>query len=203
MCTTAFPRLSSTLLVSRSPSTSDSVVGVLSTLGVTTRSRVLQTTHGSHVSDVLRICVNQVSTSRTHDHCAKKEYLIAQSSQASHKAHHDLIRRKSIHRKMSMFGPNSSPSQHERQCECPTIIAETTRICHERVVTHTFQESHNMLVPQFRCFAISMQRFVQLPTASLHNSGSAGGSAINSWSMSACKNAVCTTIEIAMLSRSG
>ena len=38
------------------------------------RSRVLQTKHGNHVSGVLRICLNRVSTSRSHDHSAKNAY---------------------------------------------------------------------------------------------------------------------------------
>ena len=48
--------------------------------------------NGNHVSDVLRICFDGVSTSFCHDHDAKKEYLIVQSSQSSHNAHQDLIR---------------------------------------------------------------------------------------------------------------
>ena len=55
-------------------------------------SRVLQTKHGNHVSDVLRICFNRVSTSCCHDNSAKKEDLVVQLSQSPHNAHHDLNR---------------------------------------------------------------------------------------------------------------
>ena len=55
-------------------------------------SRVLQPKHGNHVSDVLRIRFNRVTTSCCHDHSAQKQYLIVQLSQLSHKSHHGLKR---------------------------------------------------------------------------------------------------------------
>ena len=58
----------------------------------TRRSRVLRSKHGRHASDVLHIRFNQESTSCSHDHSAKKEYLVVQLCQSSHNAHHDLSR---------------------------------------------------------------------------------------------------------------
>ena len=43
------------------------------------KSRFFQTKHGNHVLDVLRIRLNRVSTSRFHDHSAKKDNSLAQS----------------------------------------------------------------------------------------------------------------------------
>ena len=43
------------------------------------------------------------------------------------------------------------------------IVSETSRICQEWVIVRTFQDTEDMLVPQFRCSAITKQRFVQFP----------------------------------------
>ena len=64
-------------------------------------------------------------------------------------------------------------------------------------------------MPQFWCFAISVQCIVQFPhfvffqsCISYQSSGS-GGSANKSWSTSARKDAVCTSIETVMRFDSG
>ena len=71
-----------------SSSTGDSVVGVLCTLGVDTG---LEAKHGDRVSDVLRICLNRVSTSRSLNHSAEKEDCVTEFLHSSHDPHHDLI----------------------------------------------------------------------------------------------------------------
>ena len=43
------------------------------------------------------------------------------------------------------------------------IVSEALGIRPEWVVVQTFQDTHKVLVPQFRCFAITLQRFLQFP----------------------------------------
>ena len=86
--------------------TSDSLVGVLFRLGVATGLESSRPKHGNHVSDVLGICLNRVSTSLSHDHFAKKENLIAQSLQSPRQCASCIDPTKvQLNAKCSMLGP--------------------------------------------------------------------------------------------------
>ena len=51
---------------------------------------------------------------------------------------------------------------NENICVC-LIVSETTWVRQEWVIVQTFQDTHEVLMPQFWCFAISLQCFVQFP----------------------------------------
>ena len=51
---------------------------------------------------------------------------------------------------------------NENICVC-LIVSETTWVRQEWVMVQTFQDTHEMLMPQFWCFAISVQCFFQFP----------------------------------------
>ena len=78
------------------------------------------------------------------------------------------------------------------------IVSEAPWIRQEWVIVQTFQDTHEVLVPQFWGFAISVQCCVQFPLLSR-----SGGSANKSWSTSTCRNAVCTSIAPVLWSDSG
>ena len=134
-----------------SSSTSDSVFGVLLTVGVATS---LESSRPS-TAITSRMYENPRGV---HDHSTKKEKLITQPSQSSHNAHHDLIRQE--------FNQSQKfRHQHEWKYRCQIYRlcnnSDLSKVCGR--VIQTFQESHHMLVPQFRCFAISIQICVQCP----------------------------------------
>ena len=63
----------------------------------------------------------------------------------------------------SFFGPNIKPSSTWTKIFVHLIVSETTWVRQEWVIVQTFQDNHEVLMPQFWCFAISVQNFVQCP----------------------------------------
>ena len=72
-------------------STSDSVVGVLFTLGVVTGFCFFQTKNSYHVSDVLRIRLHRVSSCRSLDHSSQEEDFVTCLLHCSCDPHQKLV----------------------------------------------------------------------------------------------------------------
>ena len=74
-----------------SSSICDSVVGCPLRAWSRHGSRVFQTEHENHVSDILQICLNRMSASRSPNHSAEKEDFFTQFLHSSHDPHEELI----------------------------------------------------------------------------------------------------------------
>ena len=149
-----------TARLSFSSSSSDSVFGVLLTLVVATGFD----SSSPRTAIKSRIPFHRVS-SGSDDNSAKKEYLVVQLYQSSHAAHHDLSRQMLN----QPFNFNARVKQQpiinvNARIDVQFNTSETTRICHRLPETQACQESHNMLVPQFRCSTISIQCFFAMST---------------------------------------
>ena len=112
--------------------------------------------------------------------------------------------RSSTNFRTSFFGPDINRHQHERKYVClsrrfgnnlgPSGVGDSSDFPgHSRGVDATI-----LVLCDIRTVlcSISTLRLLSVP-ASYHSSGS-GGSANKSWSTSACRNAVCTSIETVM-----
>ena len=165
------------------------VVGVLLTLGVATS---LQSTRAS-----------KAITSRMYFGFASTEYpravltitLPRKNIRPPSRTCHPTMRIKTGFHQSQKFDARArqqSVIHMNENIDVQVTISETARICQVWVVIRTFQESHNTFVPQF---AVLCDIHTPLRAASkphLHTiSDHSGASANNSWSMPACRNAVC------------
>ena len=103
---------------------------------------------------------------------------------------------------------DSLAKQVNENVDVQLIVSVRTRFCQEWVMIQTFQDTDNMLVPQFRSFATPIQRFVQFPPVIIAQRCIVPF--VRFWWFckqvlvdTTCRNAVCTSIAIVMCSRSG
>ena len=91
---------------------------------------------------------------------------------------------------------------NENICVC-LIVSETTWIRQELVIVQTFQDTHKVFFFRYPYNVLFIfHTLSSFSPASYHSCGS-DGSANKSWSTSACRNAVCTSIETVMWFDSG
>ena len=131
-------------------STSDSVVGVLFTLGVDTG---LESSRPS-TAITSRRCTSDLPQPSIHEPfsqslCRERRFC-HQFLHSSHDPHQDLIRKK-------LNLPQNFDSQAKQQIvinvneniDVQLTIFETTRICQKWMVIQTFQETYKILMPHF------------------------------------------------------
>ena len=130
--------------LSCSSSTSDSVVGVLFTLGVITGfSRFGCTSDSLPPSILVPIARSLCPGSKF---CHPSSLILHRFQNLTSRSKHQTV-----------------IDMNENMCVCLIIVSEATWIRQEWVIIQTFQDTHEVLMPQFWCFAISVQCFVQFP----------------------------------------
>ena len=93
---------------------------------------------------------HRASTSCSLDHSAEKEDFVTQFLHSSHDPHQDMIKKK------------FDKSQHfNSRAKQQTITNMNEHIDVQLIISDSDQS--NVFVPQLQCFAVTIQRFVQIP----------------------------------------